>query len=155
MSLGGTRWAAVVALAGTVVATTGYAAHAQWDSTPIGGVVTDTNYHCGSHDKPEGVIQGDVPRADITSGRARQGYNCGLALVGHTKLDNDRVPVVHQFTHGPGDQADAVFVGFQLFRDADPHRRAPLTRAGGRAVLPPRRRAARMPSIPAIRSHTG
>src|SRR5947209_4639325 len=92
MSLGGTRWAAVVALAGTVVATTGYAAHAQWDSTPIGGVVTDTNYHCGSHDKPEGVIQGDVPRADITSGRARQGYNCGLALVGHTKLDNDRVP---------------------------------------------------------------
>jgi hypothetical protein len=41
---------------------------------------------CGRLDRPETGIQGDVPRADQLSGRAMQGYNCGIALVGHTSL---------------------------------------------------------------------
>ena len=42
---------------------------------------------CGARDLPETGIQGDVPLADQQSGRAELGYNCGLALVGHTTLD--------------------------------------------------------------------
>ena len=38
---------------------------------------------CGPLDRPETGIQGDVPKADQDSGRAAQGYNCGLAVVGH------------------------------------------------------------------------
>ena len=48
---------------------------------------------CGAHDLPEAAdqLQGDVPvrdRAEDDAGvsRAEQGYNCGLALVGHTTL---------------------------------------------------------------------
>jgi hypothetical protein len=39
---------------------------------------------CGALDTPETGIQGDTPFADQASGRAAQGYNCGLALVGQT-----------------------------------------------------------------------
>ncbi|MCU1484787.1 MAG: repeat family protein, partial [Actinomycetia bacterium] len=53
---------------------------------PIGGVVAEQATHCGAADLPETGIQGDVPKADQSSGRAEQGYNCGLALVGHTTL---------------------------------------------------------------------
>ncbi len=42
---------------------------------------------CGALDTPETGIQGDVPRADQESGRAEQGYNCGLAVVGHNGFD--------------------------------------------------------------------
>jgi len=42
--------------------------------------------YCGPRDLPETGIQGDVPAADQTSGRAELGYNCGLALVGHHPL---------------------------------------------------------------------
>jgi hypothetical protein len=41
---------------------------------------------CGRLDAPETALQGDVPADDQTTGRARQGYNCGLALVGATNL---------------------------------------------------------------------
>jgi hypothetical protein len=44
---------------------------------------------CGAQDLPETGLQGDVPKADQESGRARLGYNCGLSLVGHTILDGD------------------------------------------------------------------
>lgn len=54
---------------------------------PIGGIVYDQQARCGTHDLPETGIQGDVPKADQTSGRAEKGYNCGLSLVGHTTLD--------------------------------------------------------------------
>jgi hypothetical protein len=54
---------------------------------PIGGVVAVQDARCGPDDLPETGIQGDVPKADQTSGRAERGYNCGLALVGHTTLD--------------------------------------------------------------------
>ncbi len=59
---------------------------ARADNQPVGGVVTEQDHRCGRKDLPETGIQGDVPRADQTSGRAEQGYNCGLALVGHTTL---------------------------------------------------------------------
>ncbi|MCU1377825.1 MAG: hypothetical protein JWN29_808, partial [Acidimicrobiales bacterium] len=59
---------------------------ARADDTPVGGAVAVQDAHCGSQDLPETGIQGDVPKADQTSGRAEQGYNCGLALVGHTAL---------------------------------------------------------------------
>lgn len=41
---------------------------------------------CGRRDTPETGIQGDVPLADQQSGRAAQGYNCGLAVVGYNDL---------------------------------------------------------------------
>jgi hypothetical protein len=41
---------------------------------------------CGKNDLPETGLQGEVPLRDQLSGRARKGYNCGLALVGHTFL---------------------------------------------------------------------
>ena len=41
---------------------------------------------CGARDLPETGIPGDVPLADQHSGRADQGYNCGLALVGYSSL---------------------------------------------------------------------
>src|SRR6266550_1182057 len=41
---------------------------------------------CAEFDSPETDVQGDVPRADQESGRAEQGYNCGLALVGYNDL---------------------------------------------------------------------
>ena len=67
-----------------------YDAAAQWDSNPLTGVETGqaygTYYSCGQQDKPEGPIQGDVPKADQTSGRAQEGYNCGLAKVGYAKI---------------------------------------------------------------------
>jgi len=44
---------------------------------------------CGRHDTPETGIQGDVPLADQQSGRADQGYNCGLAVVGYNDLGGE------------------------------------------------------------------
>ena len=41
---------------------------------------------CGWFDTPETGIQGDVPLADQQSGRAQQGYNCGLAVVGYNNF---------------------------------------------------------------------
>jgi len=41
---------------------------------------------CSPDDLPETGLQGDVPKADQDSGRAKQGYNCGLSLVGHTPI---------------------------------------------------------------------
>lgn len=41
---------------------------------------------CGPTDKPETGIQGDVPLADQLSGRALQGYSCGLSVVGYNDL---------------------------------------------------------------------
>jgi hypothetical protein len=67
-------------------------AQAEWDPQPIGGVVTAQLHLCGSDDLPEGDIQGHIPRADQESGRAELGYNCGLALVGHTTLDTGGRP---------------------------------------------------------------
>jgi len=55
-----------------------------WDTDPLSTVVTNQHYLCGKDDLPEGPIQGDVPKADQDSGRAQQGYNCGLSLLGYT-----------------------------------------------------------------------
>jgi hypothetical protein len=41
---------------------------------------------CGRNDLPETGTAGDVPLTDQLSGRADQGYNCGLALVGYSSL---------------------------------------------------------------------
>lgn len=41
---------------------------------------------CGRRDLPETGVPGDVPMADQRSGRADLGYNCGLAVVGHSSL---------------------------------------------------------------------
>jgi hypothetical protein len=38
---------------------------------------------CGADDTPETGLQGDVPMAEQQSGRAAQGYNCGLAVLAH------------------------------------------------------------------------
>src|SRR3546814_10906135 len=39
---------------------------------------------CGPLDRPETGIPGDVPLADQLSGRAEEGYSCGLSPVGHS-----------------------------------------------------------------------
>src|SRR3954470_215569 len=71
-------------------------AAANWDSNPITGVDTAQDYACGTHDHPEGAIQGHIPTTDTAETArdanthltpAETGYNCGLALVGHTTLD--------------------------------------------------------------------
>ena len=41
---------------------------------------------CGPLDRPEAGIPGDVPLADQLSGRADEGYNCGLSVVGYNAL---------------------------------------------------------------------
>lgn len=41
---------------------------------------------CSPLDRPETGIQGDVPLLDQLSGRATEGYNCGLTLVGYDPL---------------------------------------------------------------------
>ncbi|MDQ2648412.1 MAG: hypothetical protein M3Z03_02525 [Actinomycetota bacterium] len=41
---------------------------------------------CGRFDHPESGIPGDVPLADQLSGRADDGYNCGLSLIGYNSL---------------------------------------------------------------------
>lgn len=41
---------------------------------------------CGARDQPETGIRGDVPLVDQLSGRAEEGYNCGLAPVGYSSL---------------------------------------------------------------------
>src|SRR3954464_6089008 len=68
-------------------------ARAEWDSDPLGTqVVQKHHYECGADDLQEEGIQGDGSKADQDSRRAEKGYNCGLALVGHTTLDKDGRP---------------------------------------------------------------
>jgi hypothetical protein len=63
-----------------------------WDTSPLQPVVTRHHELCGVRDLPEEGIQGDVSKADQTSGRAQSGYNCGLELVGHVGLGQDGRP---------------------------------------------------------------
>jgi len=44
---------------------------------------------CAEGDLVETGLQGEVPLADQLSGRAAQGYNCGIDLVGHVSLGYD------------------------------------------------------------------
>ncbi len=41
---------------------------------------------CGPSDRPETGIAGDVPLPDQITGRAAEGYSCGLSLVGYSSL---------------------------------------------------------------------
>lgn len=66
-------------LVGSQVAPTG--ADAQ-----LGPLRAASAARCSPNDRPETGIQGDVPFADQLSGRASQGYNCGLSLVGYDSL---------------------------------------------------------------------
>jgi hypothetical protein len=83
--------AAVAALVAALVAAA--PGRAAWDPDPLNlSLITDQAHRCAPGDLPETGIQGDVPRADQTPDpltgrtRAEAGYNCGLALVGHTPL---------------------------------------------------------------------
>lgn len=42
---------------------------------------------CGPNDRPETGVPGNVPLADQISGRADEGYSCGLSLVGYSSLE--------------------------------------------------------------------
>ncbi len=53
---------------------------------PPGAAPADPQPHCGANDRPETGIQGDIPLADQRSGRAREGYSCGLSVVGYSSL---------------------------------------------------------------------
>ena len=80
------RIVALVALLSGVVVARGASA---WDTNPLKNAYVASHYLCGRDDLPEGAISGDVPKADQDSGRAQKGYNCGLALLGHTQLTTD------------------------------------------------------------------
>ena len=41
---------------------------------------------CGPLDRPETGVAGDVPLVDQITGRAAEGYSCGLSLVGYSSL---------------------------------------------------------------------
>ncbi len=66
-------------------------------------------------DAGAGRLVGAVVKADPGAGAA---------------LDDDLVAVMHQLAHAAGNEPDAVFVGFYLFRDADQHNPPPLGRRG-------------------------
>lgn len=84
--------AAVVSLLAALLA--GFNARA---GETVTGVWVQSDHTCEELDKPEGEgvdgesieqIQGDVPRShQVAGGRAELGYNCGLSLVGHTRLN--------------------------------------------------------------------
>lgn len=61
--------------------------------------VADAAPRCGRLDRPETGLAGDVPMADQQSGRADEGYNCGLSLVGYNSL------------HGRGGNANMAWAG--------------------------------------------
>jgi hypothetical protein len=67
---------------------------------------------CGSADKPERGIPGEVPLADQRSGRADQGYNCGVSLVGYNSLGarggNANMAWSQQCAYIAGDRGVAV-----------------------------------------------
>ncbi len=53
-----------------------------------GAATTAAGPKCGALDLPETGVQGSVPRVDQVTGRAKQGYNCGVSLVGHVRLSD-------------------------------------------------------------------
>jgi hypothetical protein len=57
-----------------------------WPTSPLEEAEARSDPQCGPEDLPEGPLQGHVPKADQDSRRAERGYNCGLALLGHTRL---------------------------------------------------------------------
>lgn len=62
---------------------------------------SSTKFGCGTKDTPETGIQGDIPRADLDSGRAEAGYNCGLSLVGEIPFSSGALAggAVQAFDH--------------------------------------------------------
>jgi hypothetical protein len=52
----------------------------------LAGAAPSTAHACGELDRPETGVQGDVPLADQESGRAREGYTCGLSVIGANTL---------------------------------------------------------------------
>ena len=83
--MGRGKFGLVGAVAALLMATSGYAVHAQWDSNPVNGFSTLTDHACGQNDHQEKGVQGDVGAA----GEAEGGLNCGLAFVGHVELNAD------------------------------------------------------------------
>lgn len=52
----------------------------------VGGATPSAAERCGELDHPETGVQGDVPLADQLSGRAAEGYTCGLSVIGANTL---------------------------------------------------------------------
>lgn len=61
----------------------GWAANGTFGATDPGPAPAVPTADCGPGSHPETSIQGRVPAADYTSGRAAQGYTCNTELVGH------------------------------------------------------------------------
>lgn len=68
------------------------------------GTVSVPKAVCGANDKPETGLQGRVPRAEVDSGRAAEGYTCNTELVSRFGEDN--------YQGGAG--------GFKVLRYVDP-----------------------------------
>ena len=82
-----------IAVLAVVLATIGTNRALAWDTSPVAPAAVTSQHHvCGADDLPERGIQGDVPKADQDSGRAQQGYNCGLELLGHIALNQQGRP---------------------------------------------------------------
>lgn len=103
------RRALVAGAALSLVASVLLAVDTPADTLPT-TVVTD--HRCGPKDRPEPGIQGDVPKAEQDANRAYGGYNCGLALVGHTILASDgRTPTGNANMAWAGDCAYVAGAG--------------------------------------------
>ena len=50
---------------------------------PSGDPAPTPAARCGPGSRPETGLQGDIPQADVTSGRVKQGYTCNAQLVSH------------------------------------------------------------------------
>lgn len=66
---------------------TPFVSSAQGGLLGLRDVVVERHELCSEDDLPETGLQGDVPKADQESGRAKLGYNCGLSLVGQTVVE--------------------------------------------------------------------
>src|SRR5690348_10885568 len=61
----------------------GWAASGTFGATDPGPAPSVPTAECGPGSHPETSIQGRVPAADYSSGRAAEGYTCNTELVGH------------------------------------------------------------------------
>lgn len=81
---------------------------------------------CGTGDRPETALQGQVPWADRLSGRAAEGYNCNLEIVGEfasasfANFDSYRTCVYYTDNEGGSGMAEGGGVVLDVSDPANP-----------------------------------
>jgi hypothetical protein len=90
---------------------------------------------CRPGDKPETDLQGRVPPGDLASGRAAQGYNCNLEVVGHYRSSGGSTLEVFGDCAYYGLGSDAT--GTQVVDISDPANPRPTAVLKSAAMLSP------------------